>query len=155
MNVGFSGTQEGMTTAQKNTLTYLLRQIKDTGDSINVVNTLRHGRCVGADEEAGIIAMSLGFNVYAYPGDNLMKRSTKPCYHTSYPPQGNLARNKEIVKHSEILIATPKDYERPTNLRGQGTWTTIHYASQKHIPRYIILPDGGWSMESKSEVSAL
>jgi hypothetical protein len=49
-----------------------------------------------------------------------------------------LDRNKDIVKQSEIVIATPAGKEK---LRS-GTWSTIRYARRLKKQIYIVMPDG-------------
>jgi len=135
-NIGFTGTQIGMTDAQKTkVLEYLCL--------VDYMVTLHHGGCVGSDSEAHQLALSCGADAIVYPGINkdgvAAKRGDFPAAAEVYPERFYLDRNRDIVDNSDILIATPKGFEEEQ--RG-GTWYTIRYARTKEKPVTIILPDG-------------
>lgn len=54
-------------------------------------------------------------------------------------PEDLLARNRDIVDETEILIACPGHMHE--ELRS-GTWSTIRYAVKIQRPHIIIWPDG-------------
>lgn len=137
MKVGFTGTQQGMTIEQKRKLAKLIDGYKN-GKAI--IQEFHHGDCVGADEEADFIALSIMIPRVVHPpieekkrafcrGGDIIFRVTKPY----------LERNHDIVDETDCLIATPK--EDVEQLRS-GTWATIRYARKKHKPVFIILPNG-------------
>ena len=126
-NIGFTGTEEGMTELQKVKLSNYLRQY--SGD-------FHHGDCVGADEEAHQIAMELGYKIVVHPPINSKKRA--------FCVEGNvlsrkeyLIRNRDIVYSSDVLVATPK--EREEILRS-GVWATVRFARKIGKKLVMIYP---------------
>lgn len=120
MSIGFTGTRDGMTSAQKETLEQYLEMFlfkEPWGDTFN------HGAADGADTEAKLIAVTLGYREEPFPaGDD------------------PLVRDRHIVHASDFMVATPKNY---SNIyRGSGTWYTIRYTNTKKVPGITIWPDG-------------
>lgn len=131
-HVGFTGTQKGMTTDQRDVLTNLL---------VCSNSTFHHGDCVGADEEADAIARKAGFRIHLHPPINDSKRAF--CGNADdmrEPPKPYMERNEDIVAVSGILFATPSGPE-DQNPRS-GTWATIRRAIKRGIVVIIIMPDG-------------
>lgn len=132
MIVGFTGTQEGMRGAQKFVVENKLLSFW-TPDS-----WFHHGVCIGADEQAGAIARSLGYRLHAHPPINTSKMSTIVSDRSEEAGE-YLDRNRDIVLACEVLIAAP------ATMRSQvrsGTWSTWRYAAQLRKPRLLVLPDG-------------
>lgn len=128
---GFTGTQHGMTDAQKDALRRFL-----TGSS----GELHHGDCVGADAEAHQIADECGYCPVLHPPTNYSKRAwcDVPA-HLMKRERPYLDRNRDIVDDTVALIAAPREFEEQS--RG-GTWYTVRYARQRGKPVVLILPDG-------------
>ncbi len=134
-NIGFTGTQIGLTHQQALALKSFLDQ--QTSFAIH------HGDCIGADKHYDSIArVCLGFEwAVIYPANLDGKRA----YCTVGPrdvvktPMGPLQRNEKIVEACDFLIACPK--EDQMQLRS-GTWTTVRYALKANKPVKVILPDG-------------
>lgn len=119
MQIGFTGTQRGLTQKQKDEL---------TSYAVNLPpGTFHHGDCIGADEQAARIFYSYGWNLELHPPTNPVKRAflNRELYHTEHEPLPYLNRNHKIVESCEILIACPKGMNE--ELRS-GTWATIRYA---------------------------
>lgn len=129
MEVGFTGTQRGMTNAQKATL----RSLLNAGSG-----TLHHGDCIGADAEAHDIATGMGYETEGHPPSNPKKRAYKTTTRTNVPLP-YLERNQNIVDETVQLIAAPGEFEEQ---KRSGTWSTIRYARQTKAPFLIIFPDG-------------
>ena len=130
--IGFTGTQDGMTQQQKDKLKELL-SIERLSHS-----NFHHGDCIGADEEACLIATELGFNLHCHPPNNPSKRAfVKSAVYAEEKPY--LDRNRDIVDSCYKLYATPKDFKE--ELRS-GTWATIRYARKNNKQVMIIYPDG-------------
>ena len=54
-------------------------------------------------------------------------------------PRPYLSRNKDIVRETDMLIATPAEAEEQ---RRSGTWSTIRFARKLGKPVFVIWPDG-------------
>jgi hypothetical protein len=129
MNVGFTGTQKGLTKKQYSELKHWLKE--------NKPYSMHHGDCIGADAEAHVIAVSLNIATFIHPPICNSKRSFRKADYT-YPPKPYLERNHDIVDSCDTLIACPKSRKR--ELRS-GTWATVRYAEKKKKPLIIIYPE--------------
>lgn len=158
-DIGFSGSQGGMTFKQKLRVYEILFRLYDESDSLARAfcierlklaksgpsftyypNAFVHGDCIGADEQAYNTAKVLRYTTICCPPINPAKRAfTENDY--SIEPMEYLERNKQIVYLSRLLIATPKGFKE--ELRS-GTWSTVRFAKNYHDTRYIIIvkPDG-------------
>lgn len=139
MVVGFTGTQRGMTGAQKLTVGTMLSDTEG-------ISFARHGDCVGADCEFDYLCAVRSINVIAHPCDIEEKRAhcevrheEHPYYFHAFAPKPPLERNQDIVDESDVLIAAPAGFEE--ELRS-GTWATVRRARRRGIPVFIVLPDG-------------
>lgn len=153
MIVGFTGTRDGMTPAQK----WALAEWLDA----HPLHEFHHGACVGADEEAvGLVhnqridcedeafPPSRWWRVYAYPASGVGTAVSGPALdlsdqiHTAKPP---LDRNRNIVTAGiDGLLAGPKGGEE---LRS-GTWSTVRYARLLGRRIVIFWPDGRTTEEA-------
>jgi hypothetical protein len=145
MDIGFTGTQKGLTDAQRRVLDYELQ----------LVHFFHHGDCIGADAEAHKIARRHGAYVILHPPKVQTKRAFCKADEERYPLP-YLERNHCIVDESDRVIACPKNYtemyyliihklnrgEEKEIMIGSGTWATIRYARKKKKPLTIIFPDG-------------
>jgi len=140
MRIGFTGTRKGMTKKQSDVLRRIL--IGNLSDINTGINEFNHGNCIGADEEAAIMAHELKYTVFAHhpmdvnkSSDNLVKIND-----VNHEPKPYLERNRNIVKATDFIVATPSTKEEVLR---SGTWATIRYAKDKlKKPYYIIYPDG-------------
>jgi hypothetical protein len=133
MNIGFTGTQHGMTEAQKVEFATLLYDLPG--------GRVLHGGCIGADEDADRIANDLGFITHVYPGVTTKGEALKRGMFKAarvFPEKFYLTRNRDIVKNCDMLIATP---DGPERLRS-GTWSTVRLAKSLGKPGWIIHPNG-------------
>lgn len=130
VRVGFTGTRDGMTDAQKATVADLLERVAP--------RWCHHGDCVGADADFHHLAKAAGSAVMIHPpsdpklraglvGDDIAEE--KPY----------LDRNRAIVHAATILVATPKE---STPQGKGGTWFTIGYARLQGKRVTIVWPDG-------------
>ncbi len=131
MKIGFTGTQDGMTTAQREALMSIFDQIREPSE-------LHHGDCIGSDAEAHSTAAAFGIKRVCHPPDSPTKRAFCKC-EVTLPEKPYLARNHDIVDATDMLIATPKSDQE--ELRS-GTWATIRYARKLKRAIYIIQPNG-------------
>jgi len=131
MIVSFTGTQDGTTERQKQSLKDLLIKLEAT--------ELHHGDCEGADEESHDIALDMGLKIVVHPPINPKKRAFCKGADEVREEKDYLERNRDNVDEGEVLIATPKEYAE--KLRS-GTWATVRYARKKGRDIFIIYPDG-------------
>lgn len=148
MIIGFTGTQKGMTSFQKEELAKFLK-LKECSE-------FTHGDCIGSDEQANNVALELEINVFTlFPPTGTIKRAF--CFNKErdlfnddckwreingvkvrwFPKDDYLKRSKKIVEHCQIMVATPKEFEH--TLRS-GTWATIRYAWKIRKDIVIIPP---------------
>lgn len=130
--IGVTGTRHGMTEGQRSRLLSVLSTIE--------IAELHHGDCKGVDDEAADMAASLGIEVVCHPPSNPSLRAFNVKHKkNARPPEGYLARNRNIVDECHGMIVVPREYQRQD--RG-GTWYTFDYALKKGKPVFLILPDG-------------
>lgn len=138
--VGFTGTKKGMTKSQKEKVRFFLVTWS--------VKIFHHGCCIGADDEAGIISLSLSIHVIGHPP--IIEKYKADCIcHEYREPKSYFVRDHDIVDETDCMIATPKNQFE--ELRS-GTWATVRYARKqgKHI--YFIWPDGGVTEENDNQI---
>ena len=149
MDIGFTGTRAGMTKEQKDCFQLLIAFLKPT--------RFHHGNCIGADTDAeriirkergeGCIIVRWPCNIPSVQS-KIIKRDCD-FVRDIMPP---LVRNSEIVRASDVMIATPKEHKEVLR---SGTWATIRCAKRTGHKLYIIWPYGTVSMfnfkENKDE----
>lgn len=135
--LGFTGTNRGMGPSQRTELEALLKKLKEEG-----FDEFHHGLCIGADEQAAILAKSLGYRVVAHPG--LARDPTNTQYRSQWAGSDEtleakpfLERDREMVDITERTVATP--LTRNEIVRS-GTWTTVRYARTLGRVIDLILP---------------
>ena len=132
LTMGFTGTQRGMAPLQLKTVQHLLK----------MVGTIHLGDCIGADAECFAEAKRLGIRTVGHPPEDRRRRAFL-VYDEELPPEPYLKRNRAIViGGKDGIIAAPASFTAPSNLRGQGTWTTVGYARMAHRRLWVVLPDG-------------
>lgn len=136
MEIGFTGTQLGMTVQQKDRVRLLLEKLDPTG--------VAHGDCIGADAEFHNICLQLGKWIRIHPPYKGTKRAYCKEWNEILPGKDYLVRNRDIVAGVDCLIACPAEYDE--QLRS-GTWATVRYARERGIPIYVIQPDGSIRVE--------
>jgi hypothetical protein len=136
LHVGFTGTRDGMSYEQKQSLKEFLQGTAKSANFDNTQVKFHHGDCIGADTEAHEIAYQLGWFLEIHPPTNTKYRAfCGPGY--IHPPKSYLRRNEDIVKASHVVIGCPKDFSH----KG-GTWYTIDYAKLQCKDLVIIHPNG-------------
>jgi hypothetical protein len=134
--VGFTGTQKGMTDAQKVQVGLMLADTK--------IRLAHHGDCIGADDDFDLLCSVHGIRRHHHPCDIVEKRAhcaakKRAGVEVVYAPRPPLKRNHGIVALSDILLATPGGFEE--ELRS-GTWATIRHARKRGMLVLIVWPDG-------------
>lgn len=130
---GFTGTRAGMRAFQ----VAMVRRVLEHGQPI----VFRHGGAFGADFEAHAMWREVCKKSAAdvWPADakraSIFEGQDRVKVEPIMPP---LDRNKEIVKRSRFLVATPhKEQEEQRS----GTWQTIREAFKLDLPVLIIWPE--------------
>lgn len=135
MNISFTGTQQGMTEYQKLQLKTWLLKYKP------LIQRFSHGCCIGADMEAHEIVREVcGLSVFiaVYPSNASTRAPIPRDADFVAVAEHPLERNKKIVKDGkDTLIAAP--FEMREVLRS-GTWATIRFARQVHVPIFYAWP---------------
>lgn len=131
MIVGFTGTRQGMTSAQKQTFAAL----------IVFAEQPHHGMCTGADAQAEEIAKQRAPNCYrtGHPASDVPDKYRANCLDTDevLPAVPAMERNGNIVDACDLLIAAPRALQE--ELRS-GTWATVRYARKSGKPVIILDP---------------
>jgi hypothetical protein len=124
MKLGFTGTKAGLTIRQHDMLYERLTMLKPS--------VFVHGGCVGGDDEADLMAATLGIPRLVFPSTRIDKRVSDDVLRsrTGSPvwimtPKEPLDRNPDIVNAVEQLIACPR---QPRMITRSGTWTTVRLA---------------------------
>ena len=122
MIVGFTGTRKGMSRRQQEQFALVVERFSDPWEEFH------HGDARGADSDAVRIVRSIDpdLAIVAHPAG-----------------PDPLARNREIVQLSDILIAAPETNKE--TLRS-GTWATVRYARDAGLP-IIMLSRGKKDMK--------
>jgi hypothetical protein len=133
--IGFTGTRNGMTEAQKTAVHLLLIEL--FANPIEIV--AHHGDCVGADADFHAICREVGVGkIVAHPPDLTVMRAFTNADEVRLP-RPYLVRNGNIVFESREMIATPSGFAEE---RRSGTWSTIRKARLKGKSVAIVYPDG-------------
>lgn len=134
MRIGFTGTQVGLSAAQKKRLATMLRGVAAMGCR---VIEFHHGDCIGADAEAHDLVRQYMPTaiIHVHPPSDPKKRAWRQG-DVMHEEKSYLVRNRDIVDSTEILIGMPQG---PEVLRS-GTWSTIRYSARRNRPCVIIYP---------------
>lgn len=137
MDVGFTGTQRGMTRPQARSLMKFLPDLDITRG--------HHGCCIGVDKQVHTLLMWLiGSDcIILHPPEDLSKIAGGIF---EYFPDANirepkpyLERNHDVVDETAHLVGMPQQSHEE---RRSGTWATIRYARKRARIITIIWPNG-------------
>ena len=137
-HIGFTGTRHGMTEEQRKMALGLLEQMGLAWKArFNII--LHHGDCVGADADMHDLAQLALCPIKIVIHPPIKDDFRAYCMgNETRIPKSYLARNRDIVDESKILIATPHTFEETSG----GTWYTINYAKKVGRQIVIIWPNG-------------
>jgi hypothetical protein len=147
MKVGFTGTREGLTPAQRDSFEQHFIRLGATH--------FHHGACVGADAEVAVWVATARMPqpassavrplrvwcvIHAHPSNTpgMTEPQAVNLADYVYLPMRPLDRNRNIVDETETLIACPKGEEEIRS----GTWYTVRYARRLKRKVVICWPDG-------------
>lgn len=141
LNIGFTGTQRGMSLGQFAIFAPLVREL--------IYQQKRpawfhHGDCIGSDAEAHERARFIGCSIYLHPPADSSKRAFCLADYEA-KVQHYLVRNAQIVAASDYMFACPGE---DTEQSRSGTWSTIRRAREHLRPLSIIFPDGTIKLEN-------
>lgn len=146
MNIGFTGTRDGMSEAQyrwtKRLVYHYLGKYATT--------FFHHGCCVGADAQAHQIVEIMKsdglvpIEIVAHPPVHSKWRAHLRNIDDERKRKPYLERNKDIVDECDRLIACPAGPEEQRS----GTWATIRYARKRRKPITIVWRNGTVTEES-------
>jgi hypothetical protein len=140
MKLGFTGTRDGMTAAQRDAF----------AARIVAPDEFHHGCCVGADEQAAQIVFNADCpRIVGHPptGTALLSEFSLGFNTENHDPLPYLVRNKRIVDACDVLMACPKGPEEQRS----GTWSTVRYARRQGKTVVIFWPDGTVSTEERNQ----
>jgi hypothetical protein len=141
---GFTGTQQGMTSAQMRAFRQLMKQFLAERYEYNSIRC-HHGLCIGADAQAhDIVRRYFDSTIVGHPPIDTKKMVKLHCDELR-EPKDYIARNHDIVDETPQLVAAPHSkFEKNRS----GTWATVRYARKLKRPIYIIQPSGNIVMEN-------
>lgn len=133
MNIGFTGTREGMTDVQRERVAQFLHDEQP--------EVVHHGDCVGADSQFhdSVLLLPQPTWIETHPCTLTKLRAYRKAdvVHPVKPPKD---RNKDIARASHLLLAAPKG--TPAEYPRSGTWQTVRMALSFRKPVTVIWPDG-------------
>lgn len=139
LDIGFTGTRRGMSQIQRQQVMDLLSDISVAYPDYDL--WAHHGDCVESDEDFHDMARSIGYRIHVHPPDNRKLRAF--CIGDKYEPtKPYKIRNADIVRESQLLIATPHFNERDGGSIYSGTWATVRIAKRRSVPYVIFHSDG-------------
>jgi hypothetical protein len=134
LDVGFTGTREGMTRKQFRKFCTIIRTTP--------MKSFHQGCCIGADTQACIAMYDYRPKVRMFghpPTDTRYMDMMNPEFcDTLMDPLPYHERNKAIVRASTLMIATPL----ASTYYQSGTWHAIDFSIRKHTPVLLIDPEG-------------
>ncbi|KKL48787.1 hypothetical protein LCGC14_2322030 [marine sediment metagenome] len=130
MEMGFTGTQHGMTDRQRKSIIHILLTMR------HEIGHVHHGDCIGADEKFDGIAADLGIPRVIHPPNEPGKRAF--CKgEVILPVLPYLERNRMIVADTSELIVCPRTMEEEIR---SGTWYTFRYAKAHNRTVMVVYP---------------
>lgn len=146
MILGFTGTRDGMTDKQRESVAEFLYNQRPT--------VVHHGDCIGADSQFhdSALLMIPAPQIEIHPCTLTKFRAYRKAsiIHPVKPPKD---RNKDIVRASTELLAAPKT--TPNKSPRSGTWQTVRLMLSFKKTVWVIWPDGtsqAWGYTSLAEI---
>lgn len=142
LTIGFTGTQQGTSPAQRSALWSCLYALKmvHPGETIEV----HLGDCIGADHDAHTLVRGAfpTFVLVGHPPTDPGKRAF--CDYTREEPGWD-----DEIARADHVIACPKEYEEQ---RHSETWATVRQARKYRRKIHIIYPDGTFRHEADGKL---
>lgn len=131
LHIGITGTRSGLNELQYSELIKFLMAAFEPGAIFH------HGDCIGVDVEAAWVAREIGYKIVGHPPIKKILRGYFDDDETR-PEKNYLARNRDIVDESFVLLVIPKEMEPVIR---SGTWSTQRYAEKNSKPFVVIWPE--------------
>ena len=135
LHVGFTGTEHGITQAQRHRTRAWMRAYAAANEVVG-----HHGDCIEGDVEFHRICQEEGIPVDIHPPSNPAKRAFCGNFRRRYPEKPYLARNRDIALCSSVVIACPREAQEVVR---SGVWATVRAAVGLGRDVVIFPPDGG------------
>ena len=136
IRIGFTGTRNSLTDAQREALEFVLLTEFNRNDE---QPELHHGDCVGADAACHAIARAMGYRIVLHPpADGRFRANLEGEADSIFPARPYLERNRQIVDNTDLLVACPQGPEE----KRSGTWSTVRHARRWGVPVIVVWPDG-------------
>jgi hypothetical protein len=141
MIIGFTGTQRGMSEAQKREVKAIITKFVSQQPTDGMIfHQAHHGDCIGADAEFNELVDNKWCLTYSHPASDVAESKKAHCQCDDInPAKPALIRNHDIVYVADLMIACPGQFKEAQR---SGTWATIRYARKCHKPLIVISPDG-------------
>ena len=142
MIIGFTGTRQGMTNAQKDKVSIILLNFHP------IIESLHHGDCIGADAQFHNLCIQAGWTpdeIWLHPAAPPTSRAYCNSNHIM-PAKPPLERNHDITEIADRIIACTFGFNEIVR---SGTWATIRYARKRGRTIHIIHPDGKMKTEGR------
>lgn len=151
LQIGFTGTQRGMTSEQNTALFYVFVNLFTQGDG---EATLHHGDCVGADFQAHslfhdlLVERDYKGEIVIHPGHIHEKRAYSDRTHGGryglcdlriLSTKHTLERNEDVVAACDVLVCAPHSVKEYTR---SGTWSTVRKARRQGVRIVSVYPTG-------------
>jgi hypothetical protein len=135
VTLGFTGTRNGMTEQQRQTVRQLL------SDALIMLGpfTGLHGDCLGADADFDLLCKEIGIQTACRPCTFTNMRANTNSTQIA-EPKPPMQRNRDIVSDAAVMIACPPNFERIK--KGSGTWATIGFSEKAGKQLHVVLPNG-------------
>lgn len=139
IEIGFTGTRQGMTIPQHTSVVQIMLNQYKRKHHYGEDYTWHHGICVGSDEQLHNLALIFGFYIHGHPPKNDSLEADCTGFTDVSLPEAYLIRNHAIVDSCYLLVATPKEQKE---IQRSGTWATIRYARTQSKNVIVINPLG-------------
>src|ERR1700679_3513723 len=103
MIIGFTGTRYGLTLSQRRAL--------DSVFAARPGTSFHHGGCVGAARAAALLMRSFVTRIVLHPGPESDAYFLTVISDERREPKPHLARNRDIVAASDLIVACPATAE--------------------------------------------
>lgn len=134
--VGVTGDEEGPTVDQS------VRFVEIVSSWQNHLPIEFHdGDCIGVDSVAHRVVENIWEDFIKFVGHPPMddSKQAKNKFDVSWPKKAYLARDVDLARAVNVLIAMPMETREITR---SGTWATVRYARARDTIVVIIWPDG-------------